>query len=328
MPKDSKELIQNPHDKLFKKVYSDPKEAASFFEDYLPKELVSRIDLSTLKNENRSYISEEYRDLESDILYSVGISDTDRRMLLYLLFEHFSVPDKWARLRFLKYKCGIWDNIILENRNLEKLPSIFTVTFYQGKYGWNYSTEFSDLVEPPIFDDKYSVKFSHYLVDQSNIEDEQIRGALKGRIAQLLMKMAFHGQIEKSLKMAIELLSLLEKKGAIDYTGFFIIYLLETNQDLDVERIIEIVEDESKSSKLGDSIMTIAERLRIEGEARGKAKGKIEERVDIVLKLLKLKFGDDADKYRDFVVKSSPEKLERMTERILTTDGIEDVLGI
>ncbi len=286
MSKDDGEKIRSIHDKLFKSVFSDPKEAVSFFKAYLPEKIMQHIDWSGIQLLNRSYVSEEFREIESDLLYRVGMKNINRSVYLYLLFEHQSSPDKWIRFRLLKYLIGIWDNLFQEKTNPEKLPPILPIVFYQGTHQWNYSTEFKDLVEEIDIDDKYNVNFSHFLIDHSGIENNQIKGDTKGRVAQLLMKAAFHGQLESILKLLAELLLELENHGGIDYIRFFVIYLLKTNENITIKKINEAIQKEVKNKTIGEHIMTIAEQLRQEGMLEGKLEGILEGKLEVIKNLL------------------------------------------
>ncbi len=49
MADQSQDKLHNQHDKLFKTVFSDPNEAASFFKSYLPTSLVDQIDWTSLQ---------------------------------------------------------------------------------------------------------------------------------------------------------------------------------------------------------------------------------------------------------------------------------------
>jgi hypothetical protein len=52
--------IHQPHAKLFETVFSDPVEAVSFFQAYLPDALTTRIDWNTLVLKENSFIDEEF----------------------------------------------------------------------------------------------------------------------------------------------------------------------------------------------------------------------------------------------------------------------------
>jgi len=101
--------MQRPHDKLFRSVFADPHEAASFLRLHLPPALAERLDWSSLALEETSFVDEALRESESDLLYTVRAQETEQASYLYVLFEHQSSPDKWMRFRLLKYMCRIWD---------------------------------------------------------------------------------------------------------------------------------------------------------------------------------------------------------------------------
>lgn len=172
-------LVHQPHDKLFTTVFSDPAEAASFFKAYLPKSLTDIIDWNTLVPKETSFVDEEFRDSESDLLFLVKLKKTGNRKqekFLYLLFEHQSRPHKWMRLRMLKYKCRIWDESFKDFPKQKGLIPIVPVVFYQGKTAWNYKTEFSSLYLHKLPDMSFAPDFGHFLVDQSGWADDEIRG--------------------------------------------------------------------------------------------------------------------------------------------------------
>ncbi|KPA16316.1 transposase YhgA family protein, partial [Candidatus Magnetomorum sp. HK-1] len=54
-----KVLVNNPHDKLIKIVFSDRTEAEAYFKQNLPPKLVGEIDWDTLKLEGTQYIDDE-----------------------------------------------------------------------------------------------------------------------------------------------------------------------------------------------------------------------------------------------------------------------------
>jgi len=48
----SNDPVQNPHDKLFKEAFSRSDAARSFFENYLPADIASRLNWETLTLES------------------------------------------------------------------------------------------------------------------------------------------------------------------------------------------------------------------------------------------------------------------------------------
>jgi Domain of unknown function (DUF4351) len=60
---------------------------------------------------------------------------------------------------------------------------------------------------------------------------------------------------------------------------------------------------------------------------QGKAEGKAEGRVEIVLKLLALRFGPLSEAVRACVHRAQEAQLDAMVERVLTAQTLEEVLG-
>jgi len=81
--------LVNPHDKLFRKTWSNIDVAKDYLNNYLPGPLLKRIDLDSLEISKDSFIEKELEDYYSDILYKVSIAG--RKGFVYLLFEHRAI---------------------------------------------------------------------------------------------------------------------------------------------------------------------------------------------------------------------------------------------
>ncbi len=266
--------VQRPHDKLFRTVFSDPEEAESFLRAYLPSSVTERLAWKTLALVETSFVDEAMAESESDLLYTVQVKESGQPVNLYVLFEHQSKPDKWMRFRLLKYMCRIWDESFKAEPDQQELIPILPVVFYQGQTSWRYSTEFADLFPKSERDHDFLPRFTHQLIDQSDASPEQIRGAQKARIAQLLMMAAYRKPVRELLEMAGRLMAQLEQTGGIDYARVFVIYVLATQERRTVQEFAETIQ--RHAAKLGGDMLTYAEELLQEGELRGKQEGKQE----------------------------------------------------
>ena len=73
--------------------------------------------------------------------------------------------------------------------------------------------------------------------------------------------------------------------------------------------------------------MTTAERLINQGVAKGRDQGRVEERAEVLLRQIRLKFPEAVDAALEERVRSAdPATLDRGVERILTAESIEAVL--
>lgn len=89
---DEMEKRPTPHDRLAKRILTRPEMAAVELREVLPAPLVERLDFGTLRVEPGSYVDAKLGTYHSDILYSVCIRRSSRRVLVYVLLEHQSTP--------------------------------------------------------------------------------------------------------------------------------------------------------------------------------------------------------------------------------------------
>ena len=127
--------IHHPHDRLFRAVFSDAAEAASLLQTALPDTVRDGFDWTTLTLVEGTFVDEDLRESQSDLLYQVQHAGTGQPVSMYLLFEHQSSPDPWLRLRLLRYCCRIWEADRRDDPDRSELRPIVPVVFYQGPRG-------------------------------------------------------------------------------------------------------------------------------------------------------------------------------------------------
>ena len=161
------------------------------------------------------------------------------------------------------------------------------VVFYQGACGWNHSVEFADLFLEAVRSLPWVPRFTHELLDQTALEPAAIGDGIKGRIAQLLVMAAFDRHQDAALEFTAGLLPLLRQAGGgVDERHQFYLYLL-TTQDLDVvQRLREALR--RRGFEEGDEIMTYAQQLLAEGEAKSRAEGETRKQIEMVEAFLKV----------------------------------------
>ena len=100
------EPIHHPNDKLLKATFSNPDNARAFFQNHLPSGLSCAFDWDSLRLESSTFVDPHFAALESDLLFSLKLQDSNA--FLYLLFEHQSSEDPRMALRLLSYILRIW----------------------------------------------------------------------------------------------------------------------------------------------------------------------------------------------------------------------------
>ena len=234
--------VKRPHDKLFRTVFSDPIEAESFLRAYLPQPRRSGWPGKPSPWWRPALWTKRWPTASRYLLFTVQVRETEQPVHLYILFEHQSSPDRWMRFRLLKYMCRIWDESFKVESDQRTLIPILPLVFYQGRETWTYSTEFADLFPESERGDNFLPHFAHHLIDQSGAAPEQIQGAQKARIAQLLLMAAFQKFVRQALAQAAQLMAQVGQTGGIDYGKVFLIYLATTQERRTVQDFTEMID--------------------------------------------------------------------------------------
>jgi predicted transposase/invertase (TIGR01784 family) len=272
--------IQNPHDKFFKKVFSNKETATDYFKHYLPVEISSNIDFQTLMQDNNSYIDEELKEYFSDLIYRCryrGKNNID----LVLLFEHKSYVPEYPHLQLLKYLLKIWESNLKQEK---KLVPVIPMVFYHGKDKWEmkpFAEYFKNLDETLT---AYIPEIRYLLTDLSRFTDEEIKQgvfeSLKTKVTLLIMKNAYDE--ERLLKIFIDCLELdslyfTEEKG-LPYLEAVLRYLFSNVEKVPIEEIQKKIA--AISVRGGEFAMTLEEKLIEKGELQGIKKGKLEGKIE------------------------------------------------
>ncbi|MEK7255476.1 MAG: Rpn family recombination-promoting nuclease/putative transposase [Bacteroidota bacterium] len=130
---------EQPHDRLIKETLSHINEAIRFFKKFLPAHISNRLDFSTLRMENATFLNENGREIYSDLVFSCNWKDTGEPVLLYLLLEHKSTPEQRPHLQigsYLNEGYQLQAKQQREEKKNEKLIRILPILLYHGTESW------------------------------------------------------------------------------------------------------------------------------------------------------------------------------------------------
>jgi predicted transposase/invertase (TIGR01784 family) len=266
------EEIHHPHDLMVRAVLSDLTEAVSFLQTHLPEAVSQALNWSTLKLLEGSFVDEDLRESEADLLYEVEHVSGETSLWVYVLLEHQSTPDRWMRLRLLKYCCRIWDLSFRDYPDQRELRAIVPLVFYQGERSWSYSSEFAELFAESVRDWPGVPRFSHGLIDQSGMQPGEVQGDLKVRIMQLVMLAAYHPTLAWMERVAslLDSLASLPPSGGINYVRLFVLYILATQEPKAAQSFRDVLRQ--YAPEVGDDLMTYAQELLAQGEIRAQVR--------------------------------------------------------
>ncbi|WP_082278212.1 Rpn family recombination-promoting nuclease/putative transposase [Leptospira interrogans] len=132
--------VNNPHDRLIRETFQDKKEAAIFFKNTLSPEVVKLLDLEKLELSESSFISEELKQEQTDLLFQIPLKSGNKTNV-YLLFEHKSYLDNSIYIQLLGYLTEIYRN---QHRNGEPISVVIPFVFYHGEKEWKLGNQLLD----------------------------------------------------------------------------------------------------------------------------------------------------------------------------------------
>jgi len=349
----------NPHDALFKRVFSDVTNAAGEFCSVLPSALVKAMDFKSLELRPGSFVDETLRERHTDLLYSVQLRE--REAFLYLLFEHQSTVDGLMPYRLLGYICRVWENWLRDHPDARRLPAVIPVVLHHSETGWTAATRLLDLIdldgESLQAARAYVPDFQFCVDDLSHASDEELYGRAMTAVSRLVLwalRTARGGRFSADALTlwAQAFRELGEAENGREGLEAILRYIAYVRND-EHANIIDAILAEDVGENVQEAYVTLAERLIEEGRKAGLQQG-LREGVqqgvqqglregvqqglregvqqglregisDTLTSLLRLRFGalDVAAESR--IAKATVDELRRWTERTLVAERIDDV---
>jgi len=236
--------IINPHAMFFEKVFSREDVAQDFLQNYLSETIVNRLDLSTLHLENESFISNELKSSQADLLFSVRTIN-EQILFIYILLEHKSFIDRWVMLQLLGYIVKICErqrDINKLNRQeikkqnqvdgkpentgieTEYLKPVLPVIIYHGKAEWGEKKKLSSVFHDSESYQKYIPDFTYELINTAELNSDLFKGNVIVHVALMVMKHYFMDDFKEKVPELLNLLSELFEQIDTD-TGFLEVFL-------------------------------------------------------------------------------------------------------
>ncbi|MDQ3032241.1 MAG: Rpn family recombination-promoting nuclease/putative transposase [Myxococcota bacterium] len=326
-----------PHDALFKRIFSDPRNAAAELRAILPPATLAALDLSTLRLEPGSFVDEELRSRHTDLLFSVSLRG--RRALIYVLLEHQSERDRWMPLRLLHYEARIWDAHLLAHPGTKKLPIIIPIVIQHAPRGWKTPLDLADLLDLP--DDEpdrealapFVPRFSYLVDDLTAIDIETLGARVMESVAKLALAALRDVRGASDLELLVErwsgLIRALREPTEFRAMDAIIRYILAVKAGTDVHHLAHTVR--ALSPELAEQIMSTAKQLIEQGRAEGRQEGRQEGLQEALratlLRLLVKRFGALPADVRARIEAAGPGELDRWTDGLMEAATVEELLA-
>ena len=167
-----KALAMNIHDSGYKKLFSNRTIFRQLLETFVNQEWVHSLDFDTCEPLDKSFISEHYKETESDLIYKIQFQD--REVYIYILIEFQSTVDPFMALRVLNYITNFYMDFLVNNSGVNKLPAVFPIVLYNGSAPWTAPVKLSTLIEqnPPL--GTFALDFQYFLIAENQYSQEAL----------------------------------------------------------------------------------------------------------------------------------------------------------
>ncbi|SJM95634.1 transposase (fragment) [Crenothrix polyspora] len=163
------------HDNSYKLLFSHPEMVADLLKGFVNEAWVEQCDFATLEKVSGSYVTDDLRDREDDLIWRVRWGD--EWLYVYLLLEFQSTVDHFMAVRILGYLALLYQDIIRTGNltKTDKLPPVLPVVLYNGERRWQAPVDLDLLIHPaPSGLEKYRPQVSYLLLDEGSFNKDDL----------------------------------------------------------------------------------------------------------------------------------------------------------
>ena len=308
--------------------------------EIVASELVESIDFSQLSQINRSFIPDNLREQESDLVFSVPLrseSETDE-LLIYILIEHQSTVDSTMGFRVLFYMVQIWDSQRREweSDNVPKsqwrFRSVLPIVFYTGEQRWNTPLTLNAIMDIPDLFSRFVPTFDILFLSVKDSDEADLTKSDHpfGWLLTVLQKE--HANKEVIRTALIEAMSQInalgeeqaqQRRRAISYLLLLILHRRPTEEHEELSILVDQhIEQPSDREEVGIMAQTMAEYLIEHGIEQGETRAKQE----TLLKLIRFRFDSVPESVTNQITSiQSHSRLDSLFERVLTAQTLDEI---
>jgi hypothetical protein len=271
------------HDSSYKQLFSHP-------------QMVTELDFRTLTKVSGSYISDDLRNREDDIIWKVRWhKQKDEWLYIYLLIEFQSTVDRFMAVRIMVYIGLLYQDLIKTKaiQAEQKLPPVLPLVLYNGEDSWNAPREISTLIAPvPDKLSKYCPQLQYLLMDERHdYSDEQLSEKLNNLVAVLfrLEKSRSKPETQQALKVLRQWLTNAPPSLRTAFRTWF--RRVKLPRHLPKTVLSEFNDLQEIENMLANTADDWLEQSKQEGRKEGRKEGLKEGKLTILINLLEERFG-------------------------------------
>jgi predicted transposase/invertase (TIGR01784 family) len=260
------------HDSSYKFLFSNPEFVRDLVMGFIPDDWLHTLDYETLEKVPGSYITDDFKQREDDIVWRVKVGG--EWVYLYLLIEFQSSLDKYMALRMMVYVGLLYQDLVKRGEMLAdgRLPPILPIVLYNGSQRWTAATDIADLIPAvPGLVSEFKPSLKYLLIDESAYSTHEL-SSLRNLVAAVFQfeQAQSPASIEDIINLLIEWLA-----DRPDLKRMFALWIRATLMRKQNYSILLPQIDDLQEIKvmLADRLEEWAHGYIAEGELKGKQQG-------------------------------------------------------
>lgn len=160
------------HDNSYKLLFSHATMVEDLIKGFIDEPWVQALDFSTLEKVSGSFVTDDLRDREDDIIWRVRWGSG--WIYVYVMLEFQSRTDRYMAVRIMTYLGLLYQELIRTNKLTDnnKLPPVLPVVLYNGKNRWYEAVDVLELIEAvPGGLEQYRPQLRYLLLDQGALDE-------------------------------------------------------------------------------------------------------------------------------------------------------------
>ena len=344
------------HDNSYKYLFSHARMVEDLLKGFVKEQWVKELVFDTLEKVNGSYVSDDLRDRADDIVWRLRWGKD--WLYVYILLEFQSTVDSWMAVRIMTYVGLLYQDLIRTGQlTIDKmLPPVLPVVLYNGDGKWTAATDISELIrEIPGGLSRYRPSLQYLLLAERDYGDEELK-ELNNLVA-ALFRLENSRNPQQLLEVVVNLLQWLSSPQQDSlrraFTVWFARVLFPTRFDDENKPIIEELDEvknmlaervkewnreslerglrrgrqEGRQEGIQEGQQKGRQEGRQEGIQEGRQEGRQEGAQQVLQRLLVKKFGTLPPQILLKMSQADETQLLQWSERILSSETLEDVLN-
>ena len=272
------------HDSGYKHLFSFRAMVADLLRGFIDDQWIEEVDFESLERQNQSFVTDNLREREDDVIWRAKWKGRDRWMYIYFLIEFQTEPDKYMALRMINYVSLLYQDIVNSGElSGEALPPVLPMVVYRGERRWRSAMSIHDLIDsPPPGLSQYLPSMKYLLLEEVILNDEEL--AAMSNLAAELFRIENSASLRACIPPFLSFLKWTERTGGeqADLRRAVKAWFTRAQKPakLTDENALSDLSPEEMEPMLSERIeqwsKELVEQGRAEGEAEGVRKGHVE----------------------------------------------------